>query len=58
MIVINAEWGTYYPWALSAMALNSIENGVRPVGELAFSGGGGLVVALLGGWEFTRRDVL
>jgi hypothetical protein len=58
MIVINAEWGSYYPWALSAMALNSLEENSSFASELAFSGLGAVAIALLGGLEFTRRDVL
>jgi hypothetical protein len=58
MIAINAEWGTYYPWALSAMALNSLQENGSFARELAFSGVGAAVLALFGGLEFTRRDVL
>jgi hypothetical protein len=58
MIVINAEWGSYYPWALSAVALNTLEAGGSFAKELAFSGVGAVVTALLGCLEFTRRDVL
>jgi hypothetical protein len=58
MVVINAEWGSYYPWALSAMALNSLQEGGTFARELAFSGLGAVVVAFLGSLEFTHRDVL
>jgi hypothetical protein len=58
MIVINAAWGTYYPWALSAMALNSLRDNSSFARELVFSGLGAVVIALLGGFEFTQRDVL
>ncbi len=37
---------------------NHYMNGTTPVAELLLGSVGGLLVAIAGGWEFTRRDVL
>jgi hypothetical protein len=58
VIVMNSKWATFYPWALPGFALNTLHKGGSPVVELIFGCLGGWVVALAGGWEFTRRDVL
>ena len=59
MVVINSEWATFYPWALPGLLANTFNKG-EPIllKELTVSVVGGIVVALLGCWEVTRRDVL
>ena len=58
IIVINSqEWAPYYPWAMPAQALPVTESTILPV-VLAACLAGSLALALLGGWEVTRRDVL
>jgi len=51
------DWNIWYPWTLPGFVANSVEEGVMPLRELLLGGLGGVVVALLGGWEVTRRDV-
>jgi hypothetical protein len=58
MVVINWEWGRFYPWALPGLVANSFMEGTMPIAEILVGSVGGLVVAIAGGWEFTRRDVL
>jgi hypothetical protein len=59
VIVVNAEWGSFYPWALPGLSASSFNKGMPlPLPELLFAITGGLVVAFIGGWEVTRRDVL
>jgi hypothetical protein len=59
VIVINSEWGSFYPWALAGLVVNSMGKGEGlPLLEFLFGSLGGVVAALLGGWEVARRDVL
>lgn len=59
MIVISSDWSTFYPWALPGLLANTFNKG-EPIllKELTVSVVGGIVVALLGCWEVTHRDVL
>jgi hypothetical protein len=59
MIVISSDWGSFYPWAMPGLLANTFNKG-EPIllKELIVSVVGGIIVALLGGWEVTRRDVL
>jgi len=51
-------WNTWYPWTLPGLVATSLEEGLMPTRELLLGSIGGLAVALLGGWEMTRRDVV
>jgi hypothetical protein len=61
------KWGPYYPSTLpvivangfvdSLSSLNGLTTGL-PFKELAFGIFGGVLAALVGGWEMVRRDVL
>ena len=56
VLVINSDWAPYYPWALPALLSLG---GQRPedwLTRLLFAVIGGIVVAVIGGWEVTRRD--
>jgi hypothetical protein len=59
MVVINADWATFYPWALPGLLANTFNKG-EPIllKELTVSIVGGIAVALLGCWEVIHRDVL
>ena len=58
IILINSADGRhFFPWILPVNALPISESGYLPV-ALAIGILGGLVLALVGGWEVTRRDVL
>jgi hypothetical protein len=58
MIVINSDWGSFYPWALPGVLVNQLGKGVMAWPELSFGCLGGVVAAILGGWDVIRRDVL
>lgn len=59
VMVINSDVGPYYPWTLSAIAmLGWVREGLLPMVPLVVSMAGGAAVALLGGWNIVRRDVL
>ncbi|MFN2109422.1 MAG: ABC transporter permease [Anaerolineae bacterium] len=68
VVAIQSEkWGPYYPSTLpvivangfvdSMSSLNGLTTGL-PFKELAFGIFGGILAALIGGWEIVRRDVL
>jgi ABC-2 type transport system permease protein len=58
MFIVNAEWGYLYPWALPGLIANGFSKGAAiPVGRVFFGSLGGLLAAVAGGWEMTRRDV-
>ncbi|MGD8625469.1 MAG: hypothetical protein PVF47_14625 [Anaerolineae bacterium] len=43
---------------MPGIVANSLEQGLRPWGEIALGSLGGLLAAVVGGWEVTRREVL
>ncbi|HSJ56587.1 MAG TPA: ABC transporter permease [Anaerolineae bacterium] len=51
-------WNAWYPWTLPGLVTNRLEDNVLLWRELLFGGLGGIVFALLGGWDVTRRDVV
>ena len=57
LIIINADWGRYYPWTLPALSLNSFQKGEPIATGLMISVAGFIMVLLIGGIFFIRRDV-
>lgn len=57
LIQSDKPWAMYFPWLVQAKALEIIEAG-NPFVAMAIGVGGGLLVALIGGWLVTRRDVI
>jgi hypothetical protein len=58
VIVIQSEWGSFYPWALPGLLVNHLGKGETYTAELLFGSLGGIIAALLGGWDVIRRDVV
>lgn len=58
MVVINSDWASFYPWVLPGLIANNYKDGTVLVAELVVGCLGGPLVAALGCWAFTRRDVL
>lgn len=58
LLLINADWARFYPWTLPALILNRSLRGSPIITELLMIGIGSVVIALLGAWNITRRDVL
>jgi hypothetical protein len=56
--IVNASWGSYWPWALPGAIANEFNESVLHIPELIFGTLGGLVMAFLGGWDVTRQDIL
>ncbi|HEX2034735.1 MAG TPA: ABC transporter permease [Chloroflexota bacterium] len=61
LIAQSGRWGSWFPWSLPVRAIATelaiATDGGGPHTILALGIGGGLLVALLGCWEVTRRDV-
>ena len=57
-MVILADWGRFYPWALPLIVSDAFGKDAQPIAELMMGSIGGVIVAVLGGWECIRRDVL
>jgi hypothetical protein len=58
VFIIHADWGSFWPWALPGGIANEFNESVLHLPQLLFGGLGGLLAALLGGWDVTRQDVL
>ncbi len=58
VMVINTDWAKFYPWTLPFMVSVGFVEGEAIGAQLAIGTLGGIVIALVGGWEVTRRDVL
>jgi len=57
VFIIHADWGNFWPWALPGAIGNKFSENVVLVPELLFGSIGGVLVALLGGWDVARQDV-
>lgn len=58
ILVINSRWAAFYPWTIPTLVLNGAREGNLPASSLWLGCAGGVIAGFLGGWEFTRRDVL
>jgi hypothetical protein len=58
VVMFQSDWSRWYPWTLPGVLTHGLAKGLKPMAELALGSLGGLAVALLGGWQVTRRDVL
>lgn len=58
VIIINSDYGQYYPWTLPALTMLTYVRESLPVGHVLLGSLGGVLVAAVGGYEMTRRDVL
>jgi len=63
ILIFQSEWARFYPWTMPGLlALNTVGRGAdlsMPIPAfLALGVGGGVLVALLGGWNIVRRDAL
>ena len=58
VLVINSDWAKVYPWTLPGLASIGYTEGDAIAAQVALGFLGGIVVALAGGWEVTRREVL
>ena len=59
VVIINSEWGNFYPWVLAGLIISGFNKGeALPLIEFLLGSLGGVVAALVGGWEVTRHDAL
>lgn len=58
VVLFQSDWNLWYPWTIPGLVANSLEEGRGLGTQLLIGILGGIFVALLGGWEVTRRDVL
>jgi hypothetical protein len=58
VVLFQSDWGQWYPWTLPGILTSGLAEGIVPLDKLAMGSLGGVAVALAGGWEVTRRDVL
>jgi len=58
VIVINSDWAKVYPWTLPGWVARGSLQGEAFAVSLALGVVGGIAIALAGGWDVTRRDVL
>jgi hypothetical protein len=58
VVMFQSDWNQWYPWTLPGLTVNSLEQGLKPWGEIVAGTLGGVIVAVVGGREVTRRDVL
>jgi hypothetical protein len=58
VVLFQSDWNQWYPWTMPGIVANSLEQGLQPWGEIVLGSLGGLLAAVAGGWEITRREVL
>jgi len=58
VLVINSDFGAYYPWSAPGMAISKLNEGNSPMTQVWVGLIGGPLVMLLGAWDVARRDVL
>jgi hypothetical protein len=58
VFLFSSDWNQWYPWTLPGLVQYNLEEGLDPWPQLLLGSLGGVLVALLGGWDVTRRDVL
>ena len=57
VLVINSDWAKVYPWTLPGLASIGYMEGDAIAAQAALGFLGGIVVALAGGWDVTRREI-
>ena len=58
VFVFRSDWSSWYPWTYPGTVALYLEEGLDPLKQVLAGSVGGVLVAFLGGWEVTRRDVL
>ncbi len=58
VLMVQSDWSQWYPWTLAGIVTNNLREGLDPMAGLALGSLGGVVGALLGGWNVVHRDVL
>ncbi len=58
VIVVNSDWAGFYPWTLPGQVSIGFMQGEAVGLQVVLGTLGGIVVALVGGWDVIRQDVL
>jgi len=58
VVMFESDWAQWYPWTLPGLVANGVESGQDVLPLVLIGSLGGVGVALLGGWDVVRRDVL
>jgi hypothetical protein len=58
VLVIESKYAPYYPWTLSGTTVMAINQAESYSTQLLVGLAGGILIALIGCWDATRRDVL
>jgi hypothetical protein len=58
VFMFESDWSQWYPWTYPGLVAYAAEGGLTLMRELLIGSLGGVGVALLGGWDVIRRDVL
>ena len=57
-LILNSRLANFYPWALPGLILNKIKTGEPFLLQLLLGAPAAVIPALLGAWDFVRRDVM
>jgi hypothetical protein len=57
-LILNSRLANFYPWALPGLILNKLKTGDPCLLQILMGGPAAVIPAVLGGWDFIRRDVL
>jgi len=57
-LILNSRLANFYPWALPGLILNKTKTGDPYLLQILMGGPAAVIPAVLGGWDFIRRDVL
>jgi ABC-2 type transport system permease protein len=57
VLVVNSDWAKLYPWTLPGLASIGYMEGDAIAAQVALGFLGGIVIALAGGWDVTRREI-
>jgi ABC-2 type transport system permease protein len=58
LVIQSEKYSPYYPWTLAGTSAMRVFNGESYTTSLIIGVAGGLVIALLGCWDASRREVL
>lgn len=58
VFLFSSDWNQWYPWTLPGLVQYNLEEGLSFWPQLLLGSVGGVVAALVGGWNVIRRDVL
>jgi hypothetical protein len=58
VVLFQSDWAQWYPWTFSGLVTYGLGEDADVLPQLLAGTLGGLVAAVLGGWDVVRRDVL